>query len=103
MRMGVVNRYHPYLGNLSMSILALRRHLLMLGTGIGFCLSARATRSWSSSSLITELACDKEVSTLQDTQASSDRYRIKVLDLERLDLFSFMFNPALEQISIFRL
>jgi hypothetical protein len=36
MRMGVVFRYHPYLGNLSMSILARRHRLLVPGTGIGF-------------------------------------------------------------------
>lgn len=34
MRMAVVFRYRPYLGNLLMSILARRHHLLMLGIGI---------------------------------------------------------------------
>jgi hypothetical protein len=36
MRMEVVFRYRPYLGNLLMSILVRHRRLLVLGTGIGF-------------------------------------------------------------------
>jgi hypothetical protein len=103
MRMGVVFRYRPYLGNLSMSTLARHRRLLVLGTGISSWLSAKALCVERTSLLVAELARDKEVTALQNTQARSNRYRIKVLDLERFDFFSFMFNPALEQISIFRL
>jgi hypothetical protein len=53
--------------------------------------------------LITKLAGDKEVTALQDTQTGRNRDSIKVLDLERLDILPFMLDPALEQISIFRL
>jgi hypothetical protein len=101
--MGVVIRYRPYLDNLSMSILARHHRLLVLGTGIGFWLSAKLLCVERTSLLVTELASNKEITALQNTQARSDRYRIKVLDLERFDLFSLMFNPALEQISILRL
>jgi hypothetical protein len=101
--MGVVLRYHPYLGNLLMSILARHRRRLGPGTGTDFCSSARGLAQGRPSLLVTKLARDKEVTALQNTQARSNRYRIKVLDLERLHLFSLMFNPALEQISIFRL
>ena len=103
MRMEVVIRYRPYLGNLLMSILARHHHLLVPGTGIDFWVSAQPQCVEITSLLVTELASNKEVTTFQDTQARSDRYRIKVLDLERFDLFSFMFNPALEQISVLRL
>jgi len=96
MRMGGAYRYHPYLGILSMSTLVLHHRLLVLGIGKGFCLSADAQSSGFSSLLITELARDEKVTALQDTQARSYRYRIKVLDLQALDLFSLMFNPALE-------
>jgi len=103
MRKGVVFRYRPYLDNLSMSTLVHHHHLLALGTGIGFWSSAKLQCVEITSSLVTKLARDKQVTTLQNTQARSDRYRIKVLDLERFNLFSLMFNPALEQISILRL
>jgi hypothetical protein len=53
--------------------------------------------------LVAELAGDKEVPALEDTQARCDWYRIKVLDLQRFDLLSLVLDPALEQVSILRL
>ena len=94
--MAVEFRYRPYLGSLLTSILARRHHLLMLGIDIDSWLSAKLLCGDRFSLLVTELARDKEVTTLQYTQARSDRHRIKVLDLERFDLFSFVFNPTLE-------
>ena len=81
MRMAVEFRYRPYLGSLLTSILARRHHLLMLGIGISSWSSAKIHCAARSSLLITELARDEEVTALQDTQARSDRHRIKVLDL----------------------
>ena len=106
MRMEVVRQSRHFGGSLSKPILALRRHHQEPGTGTGSCMLSYIPLMISTPkcySLIAELACHEKVTTLQDTETGSHGYRVKVFDLERPDLLSFVFYPTLEQISILRL
>lgn len=85
-----------------MSILARRRRHPKPGTGTGFCREQQVLLhcAMMCHSLIAELACDKQISALQNTQTRRDGYSIKVLDLERFDFLALVLDPTLEQVSV---